>query len=58
MLLEIVLQLFALIGYYNIALLEFETIRTGMRYFEMICVIRNIRISILLKEIRIFRNMH
>lgn len=55
---EAVLQVIGLIAFWNLASLEFETMRFGMRRFEMILVVRNVRIGTLLKEIQIFKNMH
>ena len=48
----------AVFAYYNISQMKFEFVRRGMRQFEMICVIRNVRIGTLMKEVKIFRNMH
>ena len=57
-LIEVGLTFYALLGYIDLFQFEFESIRDGMRKFEVILVIRLVRIGTLLKEIRIFRNMH
>jgi len=57
--LVIVIELFLLImtaaSYYAMSIWTFKSVRFGMRNFEMIFVLRNLRIGTFLKEIKEFR---
>ena len=52
---EIILLLMTIASYISMSIWTFASVRFGMRNFEMIFVLRNLRIGTLLKEIREFR---